>query len=113
MSDSQLGFGLDIGFIDRFNTQLVLTLNYSTIANLHTLQITRAHIKSFPACSVFTSSCLVTDSNSSYSSVSGLSSLNGGSLPTLNSSSSCPIYNPLTRTNVENTVSNSTSTAVR
>jgi hypothetical protein len=24
-------FGLDIGFIDHFNTQLVITLNYSTI----------------------------------------------------------------------------------
>jgi hypothetical protein len=42
--------------------------------------------------------------NNSYSSASGLkSSLNGSSLPTLNSCSSCPIYNPLARTNVENT----------
>jgi ethanolamine utilization microcompartment shell protein EutS len=29
----------DIGFIDHFNTQLVITLNYSAIANSHTLQI--------------------------------------------------------------------------
>jgi hypothetical protein len=36
-------FGLDIGFIDHFNIQLVITLNYSTIADLHTLQITVTH----------------------------------------------------------------------
>jgi hypothetical protein len=34
------GFGLDIAFIDHFNTQLAITLNYSAIADLHTLQIT-------------------------------------------------------------------------
>jgi hypothetical protein len=113
MNDSQWDIGLDIGFIGHFNIQLVITLDYSTIANFHTLQITRAHAKYFPACSVFTSNCLVTDSNTSYSSASGLkSSLNGGSLPTLNSYSSCPIYNPSAQTNVENTVSNSTSTVV-
>jgi hypothetical protein len=39
MSDSRRGFGLGIGFIDHFNTQLVITL-YSAIANSHTLQIT-------------------------------------------------------------------------
>jgi hypothetical protein len=39
MSDSGRGFGLDVGFIDHFNTQLVITLNYSAIAGLHTLQI--------------------------------------------------------------------------
>jgi hypothetical protein len=43
MSDSRRGFGLDIGFIDHINTQLVITLNYSAIPKLHTLQITRAH----------------------------------------------------------------------
>jgi hypothetical protein len=37
MSDSRRGFGLDIGFIDHFNTQLVIILNYSAIADLHTL----------------------------------------------------------------------------
>jgi hypothetical protein len=57
----QWGFELDIGFIDHFNTQLVITLNYSATANFHThYKITRAHTKSFPACSVFISSCLIT-----------------------------------------------------
>jgi hypothetical protein len=28
VSDSRRGFGLDIGFTDHFNTQLVITLNY-------------------------------------------------------------------------------------
>jgi hypothetical protein len=60
MSDSRRGFGLEIGFIDHFNTQLVFTLNYSAIADFHALQITTAHAKSFSARSVFTSSCLVT-----------------------------------------------------
>jgi hypothetical protein len=39
MSDCRRGFGLDIGFIDHFGTQLVITLNYSTIADFHTLQV--------------------------------------------------------------------------
>jgi hypothetical protein len=42
MSGSGRGFELDIVFIDHFNTQLVITLNYSAIANFHTLQIARA-----------------------------------------------------------------------
>jgi hypothetical protein len=46
-SDYRRGFGLDIRFIDRFNTQLLITLNDSTIANFHTLQITIAHALSF------------------------------------------------------------------
>jgi hypothetical protein len=62
------GFGLEIGFIDHVNTGLVTTLNYSTIANLHTLQITKAHAKSFEACSVFTSRSLVKASNNGDSS---------------------------------------------
>jgi hypothetical protein len=53
------GFGLDIGFIDHFNIQLVITFNYSAIADFHTLEFTRAYAKSSPARSVFTSSCLV------------------------------------------------------
>jgi hypothetical protein len=74
------GFGLDVGFIDHFNTQFVITLNYSAIANLHTLQ---NHAKSFPVRGVFTSNCLVTASDYGCSSASGLkSSLNGSSLPT-------------------------------
>jgi hypothetical protein len=60
MSDSRRSFGLNIGFIGHFNTQLVITLNYSAITNFHTLQITGANAKSFPACYVFTSNCLVT-----------------------------------------------------
>jgi hypothetical protein len=60
MSDSRRGLGLDIGFIDYFNTQLVTTLNHSATVNFHNLQFTKVHGKSFPARSVFTSSCLVT-----------------------------------------------------
>jgi hypothetical protein len=45
-SDYRWGFGLDIGFIGHFYTQLGTTSNYSTIANPHTLQITTAHAKS-------------------------------------------------------------------
>jgi hypothetical protein len=40
MSDSRRNFGLEIEFTDHFKTQLVITLNYSAIANIHTLQIT-------------------------------------------------------------------------
>jgi hypothetical protein len=36
----QKGFGLEIGFIDHFNTRLWITLNYCVIADLHTLKIT-------------------------------------------------------------------------
>jgi hypothetical protein len=38
-----VGFGLEIGFIDHFNTRLVTKLNCSAIADLHTLQITITH----------------------------------------------------------------------
>jgi hypothetical protein len=37
MSDYKWSFGLDIGFIDHFNTQLVITLNYGAISNFHIL----------------------------------------------------------------------------
>jgi hypothetical protein len=37
-------FGLEIGFIQHFNTRLATTLNYRAIANLHTLRITTAHV---------------------------------------------------------------------
>jgi hypothetical protein len=40
--DSRRGFWLDIGFIHHLHTHLRTTLNYSAIANLHTLQITTA-----------------------------------------------------------------------
>jgi hypothetical protein len=45
-SDPRRGFGLDIGFIDHFNKQLVIRINYSAIANFHNLQINTAHAKS-------------------------------------------------------------------
>jgi hypothetical protein len=57
MSDSRRGFGLDLLIT---LTQLVTTLNYSAIADFHTLQIIRAHAKSSPACSILTRSFLVT-----------------------------------------------------
>jgi hypothetical protein len=60
LRDSRRRFGLDIGITALLNTQLVITLNYSAIADLHTLQITTAYAKSFQTRSVFTSSCLVT-----------------------------------------------------
>jgi hypothetical protein len=43
MSDSRWSFGLDIGFIDHFSTQLIITLNYSDITILRTLQFTVTH----------------------------------------------------------------------
>jgi hypothetical protein len=36
-----------IGFIDHFTTRFVTTFNYSAIADLHILQITTAHARSF------------------------------------------------------------------
>jgi hypothetical protein len=73
-------FGLEIGFIDHLiHSRLVTTLNHSGIAPHFT-----NHAKSFPARSVFTSTCLVTASNNGYSSASRLkSSLNSYSLPTV------------------------------
>jgi hypothetical protein len=71
MSDCRRGFGLDTRFIDHFNTQLVITLSYSAIADLRTLKIT-ATPKSFPARSIFTGRFLVTDSNNGYFCASGL-----------------------------------------
>jgi hypothetical protein len=77
------GSGLDIAFIDYLYSQLVTTSNYSATANLHTLQITTASAKSFPACCVFTCRSLVTASNSGdYSAPAHKSALNGGSIPT-------------------------------
>jgi hypothetical protein len=46
------------------------TSNYSAIVNLHILQITSAHTKHSPACSVFNSRFLVTDVNRGDSSAS-------------------------------------------
>jgi hypothetical protein len=55
-----MGFGLVIGFIKTF--QIVTTIDYSAIANLHILQFTRVRTKSFQ-CAVFTGCRLVTASN--------------------------------------------------
>jgi hypothetical protein len=41
MSDPRCGLRLEIGFTDHFSPQLVITLNYSAIANFRTLQFTR------------------------------------------------------------------------
>jgi hypothetical protein len=80
--DHRRSFGLNIGFIDHFKTQLVITLNCSSIANSHVLQFTRVHAQSFPDCGVFTRHFLVTASNNGYSAASDLKFfLNGGSLP--------------------------------
>jgi hypothetical protein len=39
MIDSRRGFGLEVGLIGHFSTQVVVTLNYSAIADFHTLQV--------------------------------------------------------------------------
>jgi hypothetical protein len=114
MRNYKWGYRLDIGFIDHFNTQLVITFNYSAILNIHTLQNIRAYTKPLPAFNVFTSNCLVMASNNVYSSASGLKSfLNGGSLLTACSCSSCSPYNPSAWTTVENIISNNTSIVAR
>jgi hypothetical protein len=51
MSDYKREFRLHIGFTAHFNTQLVNALNYSAIADFHTLQITVPHsVFSSPQC---------------------------------------------------------------
>jgi hypothetical protein len=75
-SDCRQVFVLDIWFIDHLNTQLLITVNYSIIADFHTSQITL-----ILACIVFTRCFLITISNNGYSFDFMLkSSLNGGSL---------------------------------
>jgi hypothetical protein len=37
MSDYRRGFGLEIGFIGHFSTKLLITINYSGIADFHAL----------------------------------------------------------------------------
>jgi hypothetical protein len=51
------------GFIDHLHTQLGSISSYSTIADLHILQITTAHAKP-QSFIVFPSRCLVTALNS-------------------------------------------------
>jgi hypothetical protein len=71
-----MGFGLVTGFIDHLYTRLGTTSNYNAIADLHTLQITKAHAKS--AQSAFSSHFLVTDLNNGDSSASMLTPLPAG-----------------------------------
>jgi hypothetical protein len=53
MGDYRWGFGLHIGFIDHFKTRLGTASNYSATAYFHSLQITTAPAKSFPACCLY------------------------------------------------------------
>jgi hypothetical protein len=64
------------GIIEHLYTQLVTTSNYSAIANLHNLRITRTHSKS--SQSACKSRSLVTNFNNRNSSVSMLKSLPAG-----------------------------------
>jgi hypothetical protein len=82
VDDYRRGFGLEIGFIDHFNTRLVTTLNYSAITYLHTLQITTAQSK--PSQSAFTRHFPVTDLNNGDFSASVLTSLLSSKYPTSN-----------------------------
>jgi uncharacterized PurR-regulated membrane protein YhhQ (DUF165 family) len=70
-------------FIGHLYTPLVTTISYSAIVNTHTLQITRAHVKSSQFA--FTSRFLVTDLNNEDYSASVLTSLMSGEYPAINS----------------------------
>jgi hypothetical protein len=61
-------FVSDIGFIHHFDSRLVTTLNYSAIADLHTLQISKAYAK--PSHPTLTIRFPVTDLNKGDSSAS-------------------------------------------
>jgi hypothetical protein len=77
-TDRVLDWILDLLPTLTHDSQLHLIIASSLISTLY-----KSHAKSFPACSVFTSNCLVMASNYGYSSASGLkASLNGSSLPT-------------------------------
>jgi hypothetical protein len=67
-------------FIVRLYTRPGTTRNYNAVAYLHTYK--SLHAKSSPACSVFTSRCLVTALNNGDSSVSVLTSLQSVEYPT-------------------------------
>jgi hypothetical protein len=71
MSDYRRGFGLDVGFIDHFNPQLVIQFNFSANADFHTLHFTRVY--SLVSHSVIRR-FLVTASNSGDSSACALTS---------------------------------------
>jgi hypothetical protein len=103
------------GFTDRLYTQPETISNYSSIANLHTLQITRAPAKPFPACCVFTSRSLATAPNSTTARAELSSTVNSTITPLLLSFpfrtqlTGCPnyLFYLICTDWVENTVSNS------
>jgi hypothetical protein len=85
-------------FNDHIYTQTVATSSYKAIVNLHTLQITRAHVKS--SQSAFSSRFLITHLNNGDTSSSVLKSLLSSEYSTTELSSKLrPAYNPLARTN--------------
>jgi hypothetical protein len=73
----KMGSGLVNGFIAHLYTLLETTSNYSTIAGLHTSQITTAHAKP-QSFIVFPSHCLITAVNNGDSSASVLMMLPAG-----------------------------------
>jgi hypothetical protein len=68
------GCGLANIFINHLHIPLGITSTYNATTNLH--------VKSSPACSVFTSRCLVTALNNGNSTASVLTSLLSGQCPT-------------------------------
>jgi hypothetical protein len=74
-------FGLVIGFIDHLYTRLLITSNYSAIADLHSSNITTAPAKPFRACCVFTSRSLTTASITADSSSRAQVAFSQNSLP--------------------------------
>jgi hypothetical protein len=94
MCGSRRGFELDIGFIGHSYTRRGTVSNFSSIANLHNLQITTAHAKLSPAYCVFTSRSLVSVSNSGdFSAFALKSSVDGGSFPTVSLLLHTPVEN--------------------
>jgi hypothetical protein len=59
-----MDFGLVIGFIDHL--QVLITNNNNTVTDFHTLQITAANSKPFPASCIFSSHFMATASNNGY-----------------------------------------------
>jgi hypothetical protein len=79
----QTEFGLVIGFNEHF--QMVIASNYSTIANLHTLQFATAGTKFFLVYCIFTGCRLVTAFNAVDFSASVFTSLVTGDYLTTHS----------------------------